>query len=37
MAFENNQKEPSLSAGDKKYRRKTSNHLPKYFRSEFNN
>jgi len=37
MAFENNQQEPALPAGDKNYKRKTANHLPKYFRTEFNN
>ena len=37
MAFENNQQEPGLPGGDKNYRRKTANHLPKYFRTEFNN
>ena len=37
MAFENNQQEPSLPAGDKNYKRKSANHLPKYFRTEFNN
>ena len=37
MAFENNQQEPGLPAGDKNYKRKTANHLPKYFRTEFNN
>ena len=28
---------PGLPGGDKNYRRKTANHLPKYFRTEFNN
>tara|TARA_B100002019_G_scaffold85266_1_gene73780 strand:- start:11138 stop:26881 length:15744 start_codon:yes stop_codon:yes gene_type:complete len=37
MAFENNQKEPALPGGDKNYKRRSANHLPKYFRTEFNN
>ena len=37
MAFEDNQQEPALPGGDKNYKRKVSNHLPKYFRTEFNN
>ena len=37
MAFENNQQEPALPAGDKNYKRKSANHLPKYFRTEYNN
>ena len=37
MAFENNQQEPALPAGNENYKRKTANHLPKYFRTEFNN
>ena len=37
MAFENNQQEPALPGGNKNYKRKVHNHLPKYFRTEFNN
>ena len=37
MAFEDNQKEPALPTGDINYKRKVKNHLPKYFRTEFNN
>lgn len=36
MAYDNDQKEPSLPAGDDNYRRKTENHLPRYFRTNFN-
>ena len=36
MAFENNQQEPGLPAGDKNYKRKTANHL-QIFPTEFNN
>lgn len=37
MAFEDNQQEPALPGGNKNYKRKVHNHLPKYFRTEFNN
>ena len=36
MAYDNDQKEPSLPAGDSEYRRKSENHLPRYFRTNFN-
>ena len=32
MAFENNQKEPSLPGGDKNYKRRSATHLPKYLK-----
>ena len=37
MAFEDNQLEPALPGGNKNYKRKVKNHLPKYFRTQFNN
>jgi len=36
MAFDDNQTDPTLPAGNKSYRRESVNHLPKYYRSEFN-
>ena len=36
MAFDDNQQEPSLPAGDSRGKRKSINHLPKYFRTAFN-
>jgi len=36
MAFDDNQQEPSLPAGDSRGKRKSINHLPKYFRTTFN-
>ena len=36
MAYDNDQREPSLPAGNPNYRRKTENHLPRYFRTNFN-
>ena len=36
MAFENNQVEPTLPAGNKNYKRQSVNHLPKYFRTPYN-
>ena len=36
MAFDNNQVEPTLPAGDKNYKRQSVNHLPKYFRTPYN-
>jgi len=36
MAYDNDQREPSLPAGNENYRRKTENHLPRYFRTNFN-
>lgn len=36
MAFDNNQQEPALPGGNSNYKRTTVNHLPKYFRTDFN-
>ena len=36
MAYDNDQKEPALPAGNNDYRRKSENHLPRYFRTNFN-
>ena len=36
MAYNDNQNEPALPAGNENYKRKTENHLPRYFRTRFN-
>ena len=36
MALDNEQNEPSLPGGDGSYRRESSNHLPRFFRTDFN-
>lgn len=36
MAFNDDQREPSLPGGNPTYKRETANHLPRYFRTEFN-
>src|SRR6056300_1722896 len=36
MAYDNDQKEPALPGGNNSIRRKSENHLPRYFRTSFN-
>ena len=36
MAYDNDQREPALPAGNDEYRRKSENHLPRYFRTNYN-